>query len=59
MESNITIKNNKKRDPSQHTIDKKHSQMLEYFDKNESQIIPSLKSQIIELKQKFQNITLK
>ena len=49
MESSATIKNNKKRDPSQHTIDKKHSQMLEYFDKNETEIIPQLKTQIKNL----------
>lgn len=47
---------NKKRDPSQHTIDKKHSQMLEYFAKNDSEVIPKLKSQIRELEESLNNI---
>jgi hypothetical protein len=47
---------NKKRDLSQHTIDKKHSQMLEKFTKNESEIIPKLKSQIRELENTLNNL---
>jgi len=46
---NNHTKLNKKRDLSQHTIDKKHSQMLEYFEKNEYEVIPKIKSQIREL----------
>ena len=47
MESNY-IKN-RNRDLSQHTIDRKHSEMLDYFDKNETEKIPELKSQIQKL----------
>ena len=40
----------KKRDLSQHTIDKKHSEMLVHFEKNEKEAIPQLKLQIQKLK---------
>ena len=53
---NTNTKSNKKRDPSQHTIDKKHSQMLEHFAKNDSEIIPKLKNQIRELEESLNSL---
>ena len=56
MESSALKNLIRKRDPTTHTIDKKHSQMLEHFDKIETEIIPQLRLEIREIKQKISEI---
>jgi hypothetical protein len=56
MESSALKNLIRKRDPTTHTIDKKHSQMLEHFDKIETEIIPQLRLEIREIKQKLSEI---
>ena len=46
----------KKADPVQHTIDKKHSQMLEEFHMNESVHIPELLTQKKSLKSQMRSL---
>ena len=46
----------KKIDPIQHTIDKKHSQMLECFHNNETVRIPELIQKKNDIKQQFSSI---
>jgi hypothetical protein len=48
---------NTKMDTSIHTIDKKHSQMMEQFDKNETIIIPNLIKEKAKLKSKAKQLT--
>jgi hypothetical protein len=51
MESNSTKNQIKRRDPASHTIDKKHSEKLEYFHQIEQETIPKLKKDIEVLKE--------
>ena len=53
MESSALKKLIRKRDPTTHTIDKKHSQMLDRFHKIETEIIPKLREEMRDLKQKL------
>jgi hypothetical protein len=48
---------NRKNDPSIHTIDKKHSQLMEQFDHNETVIIPKLLEEKVNLKKKAKTLT--
>ena len=57
MESSALKNFIRKRDPTTHTIDKKHSQMLEHFEKIDSVIIPQLRLEIREIKHKLAEIS--
>lgn len=59
MESTALKNFIRKRDPTTHTIDKKHSQMLEHFNKIETEIIPQLRGEIHEIKQIVSDISSK
>jgi hypothetical protein len=48
---------NRKNDPSIHTIDKKHSQLMEQFEHNENVIIPRLLEEKVNLKKKAKTLT--
>jgi hypothetical protein len=48
---------NRKNDPSIHTIDKKHSQLMEQFEHNETVIIPKLLEEKVNLKKKAKTLT--
>ena len=48
---------NRKPDPSIHTIDKKHSQLMEQFEHNENVIIPKLLEEKAKLKKKAKTLT--
>ena len=50
MESTALKNFIRKRDPTTHTIDKKHSQMLEHFNKIDTEIIPQLRQEVDEIK---------
>ena len=48
---------NRKNDPSIHTIDKKHSQLMEQFEHNENIVIPKLLEEKAKLKKKAKTLT--
>jgi len=48
---------NRKNNPSIHTIDKKHSQLMEQFEHNETVIIPKLLEEKVNLKKKAKTLT--
>jgi len=48
---------NRKNDPTIHTIDKKHSQLMEKFEHNENIIIPKLLEEKAKLKKKAKTLT--
>ena len=48
---------NRKNDPTIHTIDKKHSQLMEQFEHNETVIIPKLLEEKVNLKKKAKTLT--
>jgi len=56
MESSALKNFIRKRDPCTHTIDKKHSQMLERFNKIDVEIIPELRKEIVEIKKQLSDI---
>jgi len=59
MESTALKNFIRKRDPTTHTIDKKHSQMLEHFNKIDTEIIPQLRQEVDEIKHAIADLTQK
>lgn len=59
MESSALKKLIRKRDPTTHTIDKKHSQMLDHFHVIETESIPKLRQEMDDIQQTIQELLQK